>query len=137
MIRDDDKDYDAAICLQSTARQLDELAACFRRSVGRRLQAQEIAERAITTADREAIEDEVLLDAIHEASGKSLDQAHEIFGCAVDETVRLILVHISETSHPPRNSEAEISALIDRLRDFSEKQRRRADGRVTVRSLRR
>lgn len=98
-----DDEFDATR-VRAMAFQLKELTTRFHRSVGRRLASWDVPAHAITEHDRAAIESEVVFDALRHAAGETLGSAGKIIPNAVDEAVRLILIHVAETAPSRRGS---------------------------------
>jgi hypothetical protein len=96
-----DEEFDATR-VHAMAFQLKELTTGFHRSVGQRLASWNIPAHAITEQDRVAIENEVVFDALCRAGGESLGATGKIIPNAVDEAVRLILIHVAETAQSYR-----------------------------------
>lgn len=96
-----DEEFDATH-VRAMAFQLKELTTCFHRSVGRRLAYWNVPPHAITEQDRAAIESEVVFEALRHAAGETLGSAGKVSPNAVDEAVRLILIHVAETTQSCR-----------------------------------
>lgn len=103
MLTIDDLENDAR-GLYSIAHQMRELTNRFHGMVGRRLAANHIRANAISEDDRVAIEGEVIFEAINRAASEPHSAARDIFENAVEESVRLILIHIVETTQLGRST---------------------------------
>lgn len=99
MLLDDELD---ACRVYAMAFQLKELTIRFHRDVDRLLAFMNAPLLAITEQDRAAIEDEVVFDALRRAADETFGAASRIIPNAVDEAVRLILIHVAETSQSHR-----------------------------------